>query len=512
MKAALYARYSSDKQTEQSIEGQVRVVEAYCAHHNIEIVSRYYDRATSASKDVDARHEFQRMVSDSVHGRWDAVVVYKLDRFARNRYDSATYKAKLKKHGVRVISATENISENPEGVILESVLEGMAEYFSAELSQKVRRGMKESALKANSTGGSIPLGYRLNGKKLEIDPAYEWVAKEIFKLKAAGWSNRNICDKINGLGYRTKKGKPFVPKSFSAIFANPKYIGTYDYNGEVVIEGAVPQLVDRETFEAVQESLRRNQRAPGRGKAKVEYLLSGKLFCGHCGRPMTGESTTRRGVGHHYYACSGKKRFHDCSKKNIRKDDIERIVVEDTIKHILTEENMQLIAAKAVRKLKESSDDTKLTALENCVREADKGIANILVAIEQGAISQALTARLNALEEQKKDAQAALEEEQNKRPELTESQVYYWLLSFVGGHVDDPDFRRSIIEMLVSRIYVYDDPEGYRLRIDYSLTGTEPGELKHSDVGPPGTPKEPNPNISFPLAGICTLTIKHLTM
>ena len=135
--ACLYLRYSSSNQTEQSIEGQMHVCQDFCKRHNIRIVEMYIDRATSASKDIEKRVEFLKMIKDSEKGNFNAVIVYKLDRFARSRYDSATYKYRLKRNGVQLISATENITQDPEGIILESVLEGMAEFYSAELSQKI---------------------------------------------------------------------------------------------------------------------------------------------------------------------------------------------------------------------------------------------------------------------------------------------------------------------------------------------------------------------------------------
>ena len=154
MRGVIYARYSSDAQREESIEGQLRENTAYAKKNGIEIVGTYIDRAVSAK--TDNRPEFQRMIKDSAKKGFDVVVVWKLDRFARNRFDSARYKAALKKNNVRVISATEAISEGAEGIILESVLEGMAEYYSAELAEKVTRGMTENALKCKFNGGTLP--------------------------------------------------------------------------------------------------------------------------------------------------------------------------------------------------------------------------------------------------------------------------------------------------------------------------------------------------------------------
>lgn len=138
MTGVIYARYSSDNQREESIEGQLRECKAFAEKNDIQIVGTYIDRALSAK--TDNRPDFQRMVKDSEKGLFDTVIVWKLDRFARNRYDSAHYKALLRKNGVKVISATEIIADTAEGILLESLLEGMAEYYSADLAEKVIRG------------------------------------------------------------------------------------------------------------------------------------------------------------------------------------------------------------------------------------------------------------------------------------------------------------------------------------------------------------------------------------
>lgn len=145
MRAVIYARYSCDNQREESIEGQLRECKEFAERKGFALVGSYIDRAVSAK--TDNRPEFQRMVKESGGNLFDVVIVWKLDRFTRNRYDSAHYKAVLRKNGVKVISATEVISEGAEGIILESVLEGYAEYYSAELSEKVIRGMTENVLK-----------------------------------------------------------------------------------------------------------------------------------------------------------------------------------------------------------------------------------------------------------------------------------------------------------------------------------------------------------------------------
>lgn len=246
----LYLRFSSERQREQSIEGQLRDCRAYCKMNRYRITAIYVDRATTARKDVEKRLHFQEMIRDSEKRPWEYVVVWKLDRFARNRTDSALFKFRLRKNGVKVISATENISEKPEGIILEAVLEGMAEFYSADLSQKITRGMRESALKCHSIGGHVPLGYKIEDHKLVINPATAHIVQEAFELYANGETVADICRIFNTKGYRTAKGVEFNRNSFKSMFRNKRYIGVYTYK-DIEVEGGVPAIIDKELFETV---------------------------------------------------------------------------------------------------------------------------------------------------------------------------------------------------------------------------------------------------------------------
>ena len=162
--AVVYARYSSDNQTEQSIEGQLRVCREYAQRNNIVILDTYIDRAMTGTN--DNRPDFQRMLRDSAARRWDYVLVYKLDRFSRNKYETAIHKKTLHDNGVKVLSAMENIPDTPEGIILESLLEGMNQYYSAELSQKIKRGMRETRLKGHFQAVARHTVTKLTGRKL----------------------------------------------------------------------------------------------------------------------------------------------------------------------------------------------------------------------------------------------------------------------------------------------------------------------------------------------------------
>lgn len=489
MDVVLYLRYSSDRQNEQSIEGQRRVCDAYCKQMGYTIVGEYTDRALSAAKDTDKRVNFQRMVRDSEKRLWEAVIVYKLDRFARNRYDSATYKAKLKKNGVKVISATEAISENPEGVILESVLEGIAEYYSKELSQKITRGMHESALKGNSVGGHISLGYKIENKKLVIDPKTAPIVRMAFEMYAAGHTVAEICTTLNNAGYRTKTGGLFNKNSFHSMFRNRKYIGEYHFM-EVTVQGGVPALIDEDTFNKVQAILARRNQSPARGKAIIDYLLSGKAICGHCNQNLIGTaSTSHTGRKYFYYTCGGRRNHNGCNLSPIRKEALEEAVIEDTLE-MLTPEFIDYLADLAVKAAeRERQDCTQIAALQAEITEYEKSIERLLKLVEQGAESPSLSKRLTELERAKKSAEKALAKEEAEYFVLDKAQVVYFLTQFANGDKSDPDFQHRIIDTFVNSVIVWDnedDGEGgdsyHKITITYNLSPSKTKTITVKDL------------------------------
>ena len=274
MTAVIYARYSSDNQREESIEGQIRECTAYAEKNDITIVKHYIDRAISAK--TDNRPQFQQMIKDSDKKLFDIVLVWKLDRFARNRYDSARYKTQLKKNGVKLMSATEIISEGPEGIILESVLEGYAEYYSADLSEKVIRGMTENALKGKFTGGAIPFGYIINADhRFEIDPLTAPFVAETFQRYNDGQTMREIRDWLNEKGVKNQRGGLMTFNTIQHMLNNRRYIGELKYR-DVLIPDAIPSIVSAELFNDVQEKIAKNKKAPARRKAEDDYLLTTK--------------------------------------------------------------------------------------------------------------------------------------------------------------------------------------------------------------------------------------------
>ena len=321
MNVVIYARFSSHNQTEQSIEGQLKTCYEYAAKNNYTVIGEYIDRAISGT--TDNRPDFLRMIEDSSKKTFQGVLVYQLDRFARNRYDSATYKAKLKKNGVRVLSARENITEDASGILVEGLLESMAEYYSAELSQKIRRGMDINAQKCLCTGGGIALGFKVDETKhFIIDEDTAPIVREVFEMYASGKTITEIITMMNARQLRTSRGAEWNKNSLHTMLKNKRYIGIYTYK-DMEIPGGVPQIVDDELFYKVQEIMEKKKKAPARARAKEEYLLTTKLFCGHCKEMMTGYSgTSHTAAVHHYYACNNRKKKL-CKKKNVRKEFID---------------------------------------------------------------------------------------------------------------------------------------------------------------------------------------------
>ena len=467
MTAVIYARYSSDSQREASIEGQLRDCKAYAEKNGITVVGTYIDRAYSAK--TDDRPDFQRMIKDSGKKIFDVVLVWKLDRFARNRFDAVNYKYQLEKNGVHLVSAMEPISQGPEGIMVESMLIGMAEYYSAELALKVARGERENALQCKYNGGVVPLGFTI-GKEdrlYHIDPETAPIVQEIFSRYADGEPAEKIAASLNERGLRTRTGKPFVKNSFFQIFRNRRYIGEYRYK-DIVTPGGIPAIVDQDLFDRVQQRFEQNRIAHGRpAKEDVSYLLTTKLFCGKCGTLMGGESgTSHMGNTYYYYKCGNAKRHGKahCDLKAIRKEPLERFVVDTAIKVIFSDEIIEQLIDLVMEA--QQKENTRLPVLKDQLRDTEKRLANLLEAIEQGILTPTTKQRLDELEARKEALNTSILEEELKKPVLTREWMRFWFEKFRKGDMRDMEHQRQIIDTFVNSVYVFDD----RVVLNFNFT------------------------------------------
>lgn len=454
----IYARYSSHSQTEQSIEGQLQTCYAFAKQNHYNIIGEYIDRAISGK--TDNRPAFQQMIEDSKKKQFQFVLVYQLDRFARNRYDSATNKAKLKKNGVRVLSAKENITDDASGILIEGVLESMAEYYSAELSQKIKRGLALNAEKCLYTGGGSPaLGYKVNSDKtFSIDESAADAVRKIFRMYADGYTMKEITEYLNERKILTTNKKLFGRNSLQPILTNKRYIGIYTFRGKET-PGGMPRIISDELFYEVQRKMEKNKNAPAGARAHEEYILTSRLFCGHCREAMTGTSgTSRTGETHYYYICKGAKQ-KACHKKAVRKKYIEDLVI-DKCRNLLTDENIKKIARGCTDVYEEEKDTSEIESLRKKVSAIDTAIENIFRAIEAGAGNNvtSLIERLNKKQEERAELEKVISLEELRKTKMpTEEEILFFLNELKKSNFDSLRSRKALIALFVTAIYLYDD-------------------------------------------------------
>ncbi len=455
--AVIYARYSCEKQTEQSIEGQLRICYDYAERNGITIVGTYIDRATTGTN--DKREQFQQMLKDSANGIWTMVLVYKLDRFSRNKYETAMNKKTLRDNGVKLVSAMENIPDTPEGIILESLLEGMAEYYSAELSQKVLRGLNENRQKGLYTGGALIFGYRAENKKVYVYEPEAEIIRRIFDEAAAGKQMKEILEELNEQGV-LYKGKPFAKSTAYRLLANEKYIGIYRH-GEEVFTNIYPRIVSDSVFYFVKEKLEGNKY--GKHKKDVVYLLKDKIKCGYCGHSVISDSgTSKNGSVMRYYKCNGKKTYHNCPATPIRKELIEQIIVDTTYDVLTTPETIDRVSTLVLEAHQKRVDDNSLIdILQSEYTQTHRSIENILNNMEKGIVTQSMRERLEQLEIRKGELyeKLAIEKAKYRKP-LTKNDIVTYLKTAVKKQA------RQMIKILVKEVRLFND----KVEIHYNYT------------------------------------------
>lgn len=473
-RAALYARFSSDNQRTESIDAQIRAMTEYCHQQHWRIVATYVDEAKSATS--DDRPDFQRMIQDSGKDLFDIVLVHKLDRFSRNRYDSAIYKSKLKKNHVGIASVLERIDDSPESIILESVLEGVNEYYSKNLSRETKKGLKENALKSIHNGGCCPLGFCLNAeRRLEIEPHEAEAVKIIFEMYDNGYGYGEIINYLNAKGFKTKKGVSFGKNSLYEILRNEKYSGTFVYNrsaeksfgckrnnhsnkpdSEVIrIENGCPQIVSKELFERVQIRMNHNKRNAGRYHCKEFYLLTGKIFCGICGKRMqgnlrfSGRNKSRLAT----YRCNTHR--SECKNKEINKDYLDVYIVDLLRQKIFNAKSLRRIIQKLNGYIKAYNNDydSHYESVRAEYDEVCKSLKNITDAIEKGIITESIVSRAEQLEEQKNEIHKRLGNMHQFTP--LEYKEFFPLIDEFKGLKRNTEEFRTFVQRYVNRITTF---------------------------------------------------------
>lgn len=473
--AVIYARYSSDKQTEQSIEGQLTVCKKYAEDNDLMVVDTYIDRAMTGTN--DNRVAFQQMLADSEKAKtWDVVIVYAIDRFGRNSIEIAVNKQKLRKNGKLLISATQRTSENIDGtknldgILLENMYIGLAEYYSAELSQKVKRGLEENRRKGLFTGGPIPYGYKVIDKKIYVDEDKANVVRYIFQKYSEGMYAKDVINDLTSKGILFK-GKPFIVNTILKMLRLEKYTGIARYGDEVYTD-MYPRIISDELFERVGLILEGNRH--GCHWAGTDFLLKGKLICGYCGKPIQGESGTS-GSGHrnYYYKCSKRKKGEKCEKKIVRQDNLEEYVINTTLELLGNSKNIEMIADAVMEVHKQRMVDQSLINLLAVEKtETEKALSNLMKAIEQGIITNSTKARACELENKLADLNVRIQKEKARaQGNIKRTQVIEYLTTVIKKE------PKQMLRLLIDKIILYDD----KIEIYYNYINRSPSDKIPND-------------------------------
>ena len=498
MNVVIYARYSSHNQTEQSIEGQLRDCYEYAKRCDMNVVGEYIDRAISGT--TDDRPDFQRMIADAAKKQFQRILVWKLDRFARNRYTSAIYKHDLRQYGVRVISVMENVGEGDESILLESLLEASAEYYSLDLKKKIKRGQRENVAKGLFCGGTVPYGYKSKDGKLVIDERTAPHIRYVFEQYASGVSMKDIIDELNRRGVKTARGAALTYTTFSHALTNPTYIGQYRYKGEVV-PGLSERLIDDETFDKVQKYVALHRYAPAANRSEnVEYLLQGKAFCGNCGAPLRGECGRGRGNKmYYYYNCANRKRYNSCPKAIEKKEFLERFVVEQTVRYVLAPTQIAKIAKIIVDQYDKEFSNTKINDLEKQLHQIESDLNKLVDSLIEApkVAHKRIYEKMESLEAQKVVTENDLIKLRIAHDiRFSEEEVASWLKKFCSGNLSSPEFQHMIIDTFINSVYVYDD----RIIIFYNIKFEKSQVTLHDIPKNPDSALPPNDSTSAKLA------------
>ena len=454
--AVAYARYSSAGQRDVSIEQQLSDIRAYAKREGYTIVHEYADHARSGFKNTSARTAFQSMISSAADGSYDTIIAWKVDRFGRNREDSAIYKGKLRRFGVRVVYAMEPIPEGSAGVLLEGMLEATAEWYSRQLSENVTRGMTDNANKCLYNGTRV-YGYCVNSfHRYSIHPEEAAVVRDIFSLYISGYSSAMIAKDLNSRGLLTPRGHHWSAQGILRIISNERYTGVYIWAG-VRIPGGMPAIISIPDFEEAQRMKKKTARHVEQGA--TDYLLTGKAFCGQCGAAFVGDSgTSKTGKRHYYYSCINRKRLKSCDKKSVSKDILEETVISFILDHVLSDEQINITADTVMALQAEELKSSPLSAMESEYREIIRKIDNINNAIAAGIWNNSTSAKLQSLEDSAENLRTSIETLKYSQAQLLDrDRVLFFLHQFTKKDRSDPLLRQHLIDTFLNSVYVYND-------------------------------------------------------
>lgn len=483
----IYARYSSHNQKEESIEQQVEECMTFAALNHIKIIRVYADKALSGR--TDKRPQFQKMMRDAEKRQFTVVIAYKSNRIARNMLQALNYEDRLSKYGIETLYAKEEFGNTAAGRFALRTMMNVNQFYSENMAEDIRRGMRDNA-ESCKVNGALPLGY-IKGPdgRYAIDPAEAAIVREIYTRVLEGEAYIDIANDLNARGIKTKQKSLWNKNSFHRMLINDNYIGVYRHSGYVNEQG-IPPILEKEVFYAMQKHLETKKNPRGRHRENEDYLLTGKLHCGHCKSFMVGISgTSQTGGKHFYYTCNNRRSRGECKKKNVRKDFIERAVAVLTQRFILQDEVIEWLAGSAMEILAQSSSKAEIAAMEAELAANRKATKNIMNAIEQGIFTVTTKNRLLELELEISNLEKsiAIARAANEETVVEKERIIWSLEQLRNGDTESKSYQKHLIDTFVRAVYLWDD----EIEIDYYYTGEKHtlrfplGEVSVAD-GPKG--------------------------
>lgn len=486
---AIYCRYSSEQQRDSmSIEAQKSACAEFASKQGWKVYRLYIDEARSGTS--DDRQSFQEMLLEAAgkHPPFNFVLVHKLDRFARNRYDSIKYKHLLRKKGIRVVSATQPIigSGDPTEVILESVLEGMDEFYSLNLARESIKGMAENARRGWFNGGFAPIGYKLvdiqtekgRKRKLEIVEGEAKIIRKIFSLYLQGLGVTEVRNKMNVAGIKLR-GRRFTKNSITNILKNEKYAGdskfgkkmnrakrTFDLKFEpVIVKDTHAAIVPRKEWEAAQKMFDRRSKLSPKAIAS-DYLFSGVIECLLCGRHFVGHGAHGRNEKYRYYVCGKNARIGPkaCAQARINADRLEDLIILKLKERLTSQKNLARMIREHNEALGEALKEKakSLGRLEREIQEFDQKRRRLFEAIENGqaGITQEdIGPRLKELTAMKAEREMDLERLKAQlaaKPIKSQGNIVKEWIEFYKALFQDQDFwkNKALVQQLIVSVKI----------------------------------------------------------
>ena len=475
--AVIYARYSSSNQREESIEQQVNKCREFAERHNYTVISVYADAAISG-KD-DNRPQFQRMLKDSEKGTFDYVIAWKSSRIGRNMMQAMVNEDRFARAGVRCLYVEEDFDDSAAGRFALRNMMNVNQFYIENMAEDIRRGLMDNARKC-LVNTRPPYGYkRGDDGKFAIREDQAEVVREIFEKFRSGWAYADIANELNRRGLKTVLGNAWNKGSFHSMLRNEMYTGVYLYK-EVRVEGGAPAIISKNDFQEVQRLLMQRRTTRGKNTGSAEYILTGKLFCGHCEEAMVGVSGTgRHGETHYYYRCQGRyKKKNGCEKKSVQRDMIEKLVIDYTKAFIMNDEILDKIIEGYRRFLESARKDSAITAMEAELKQTNKSISNLIKAVELGIMSESTAARLQELEDLRHELEQSIRIEKAALTELPPEELRFYLEQFRNLDFDNQANRRDLIRIFVQAIYLFDG----KLKIVYNFDKADCHVISLQDI------------------------------